>query len=44
MSITRLFSSIIPAIVVTFGLLLLMHALVKSNMKEPKEAEETSDP
>ena len=44
MNIARLFSSIVPAAVVTSGLLFLMHVLIASNMTEPEEGEEFKIP
>ncbi len=44
MSIARLASSAAPAAVVTSGLLLLMHILIASNMKEPEEGKEFKIP
>lgn len=44
MSVIRLISSLIPAVIVTLGLLLLMHFLIESNMKEPEEVEEFKIP
>ena len=44
MNIVRLFTSFLPAIVVTLSLLLLMHFLIARNMTEPEEGEEFSIP
>lgn len=40
----RLISSLVPAVVVTFGLLMLMHVLIESNLKEPEAGEEYKIP
>ncbi|WP_045855963.1 energy transducer TonB [Teredinibacter purpureus] len=40
MSIARLLSSLVPAALVTLGLLLLMHFLILRNMTEPEEVQE----
>jgi len=44
MAIARSISALIPAVIVTLGLLLLMHFLIESNMEEPKEVEEFKIP
>lgn len=44
MNIVRSLTSLIPAIIVTLGLILLMHFLIESNMEEPKEVEEFKIP
>lgn len=44
MVIGRLISALIPALVVTLGLLLTMHYLIESNMDEPEEVEEFKIP
>lgn len=44
MTITRLFSSAVPAFVVTSGLLLLMHVLIVSNDRGMEESEEFKIP
>ncbi|WNO08859.1 energy transducer TonB [Teredinibacter sp. KSP-S5-2] len=44
MNIARLFSSIIPAAIVTSGLLLLMHVLILRNMTEPEDGPEFKIP
>ncbi len=44
MSVIRLISSLIPAVIVTLGLLLMMHFLIESNMKEPEDVEEFKIP
>ncbi len=44
MSIGRLFSAFVPALLVTGGLLSLMHILILTNMKDPKEAKEFTLP
>ena len=44
MIIARSLTSAVPAVVVTFGLLLLMHTLIESNMKEPGDVEEYKIP
>jgi len=44
MNILRFFFSFIPAVVVTLSLLLLMHLLIESNMREPEESQEFKIP
>ena len=44
MIIVRIVSALIPAILVTFGLLMVMHLLIQSNMEEPQEGEEFKIP
>lgn len=44
MAIGRLITSLILALIVTMGLLLTMHYLIASNMKEPEEVEEFKIP
>ncbi len=40
MNIVRIISSLVPAFVVTLGLLLVMHLLIESNMEEPEAGDE----
>ncbi len=40
----RLISSLVPAVVVTFGLLSIMVILIKSNMEQPEDVEEFKIP
>lgn len=44
MSVTRAVSSLVPAGVITAGLLLTMHILIVQNLKEPGDAEEFKIP
>lgn len=44
MAVGRLVSAVVPAALVTAGLLSLMHILILTNMKEPDEAEEFTLP
>lgn len=44
MAIGRFISALIPAVIVTMGLLLTMHYLIASNMEEPEESEEFKIP
>lgn len=44
MSVARVFTSLVPAGVVTGGLLLIMHVLIMQNLTEPEEAEEFKIP
>lgn len=44
MAIARIFIAIIPAVAVTFGLLLLMHFLINANLKAPEEGNEFKIP
>lgn len=44
MSVTRAVTSLVPAGVITAGLLLTMHILIVQNLKEPGEAEEFKIP
>ena len=44
MNFARLFTSFLPAAVVTGGLVTLMHVLILTNMEDPKETEEFKIP
>lgn len=44
MNVVRLFTSLLPAVLVTLGLLLLMHFLIERNMTEPEDAPEFKIP
>lgn len=44
MNVMRLFSSFVPAVIVTLSLLLLMHLLIESNMREPEDVVEFKIP
>ncbi|MFT7559864.1 MAG: protein TonB [Flavobacteriales bacterium] len=44
MNISRFILSLIPAVVVTFGLLTLMHLLIANDLKEPEQGENYTIP
>jgi len=44
MAIARIFFAIIPAVAITFGLLLLMHFLINANLEAPEQGKEFKIP